>query len=67
MTAKSSGELQGNHWSPYAVFNTEGARCALTSCLICGALILCDPRSDRDFREIHAAWHAAFRAVPGLR
>ena len=57
MKHKSTGELQGAHWSPYAAFDTEGARCALVTCLLCGAVVLCDPRADRDFVQVHHEWH----------
>lgn len=56
MTSSTAG-LQGTHWSPYAAFNTEGARVGMTCCLLCGAAVLCDPRADRDFVQVHHEWH----------
>lgn len=54
---KTTADLQGTHWSPYSVTEVEGARVALAQCLLCGATVLLDPRSDRDFLEVHHAWH----------
>lgn len=54
---QTTADLQGNHWSPYAVFETDGARVATSSCLLCGAMILLDPRDDRDFLQVHHEWH----------
>lgn len=53
----TTADLQGTHWSPYKVFETEGARTAVTNCLLCGASVVIDQRDDRDFREVHHKWH----------
>lgn len=62
MKREMTADLQGTHWSPYAVFDVEGARVAMTECLLCGASILCDPRADRDFRQVHHEWHEKLQA-----
>lgn len=37
----------------------EGAVVGFSSCLICGAALMADPRESDSVFELHAQWHAA--------
>jgi len=43
---------------PATVLLAEGARVALLTCRICGAVVLADPRDTEDRPELHRAWHS---------
>lgn len=45
--------------SAFTSIEAEGARVGVTSCRVCGAAILLDPRDDFDNIAIHLAWHDA--------
>ena len=42
---------------PTTVVAAEGARVGLTSCKLCGASVLIDPREDFDAVALHRQWH----------
>jgi hypothetical protein len=46
------------HDAPTAV-PVEGARIGLTTCRVCGAALLLDPREDVSPLDVHYIWHRA--------
>lgn len=53
-------------WTGYRAFTAEGARCALTTCLRCGAAVLIDPADADDPMTLHEQWHAALDTQFGV-
>jgi len=44
------------HDAPTAIM-AEGARVGLTTCRVCGAALLLDPREDVSPLDVHYLWH----------
>jgi hypothetical protein len=44
-------------YEPATVVEAEGARVALLSCRICGAVVMADPRDTDSKPDLHRRWH----------
>ena len=44
-------------FSPATAIQAEGARVGLTTCKLCGACVMLDPREEVNAARLHGEWH----------